>query len=44
MYRAQLQKLEGVWTGTEQVDLDGKQYEATGRWELHTVFAQRTKI
>lgn len=41
MYRAQLQKLEGVWTGTEKVDLDGKQYEATGRWEFHTVFDGR---
>jgi hypothetical protein len=41
MYRTELQKLEGVWTGTEQVDLDAKQYEATGRWEFHTVFDGR---
>jgi hypothetical protein len=41
MYREQLQKLEGVWTGTEQVNLDGGRYEATGRWEFHTVFDGR---
>jgi hypothetical protein len=38
MYRAELQKLEGVWTGTESVDMDGNRYEAAGRWEFHTVF------
>ncbi len=41
MYRGEMQKLEGVWTGTEQVDLGGKSYEATGRWEFHTVFDGR---
>ncbi len=41
MYRGELQKLEGVWTGTEQVDMDGGRYEATGRWEFHTVFDGR---
>ena len=41
MYRAELQKLEGVWTGSEQVDVDGKRYEAAGRWEFHTVFDGR---
>jgi hypothetical protein len=41
MYREALQKLEGVWTGTEQVDLDAGRYEATGRWEFHTVFDGR---
>ncbi|MEJ7597616.1 MAG: DUF1579 family protein [Kofleriaceae bacterium] len=41
MYRAELQKLEGVWTGTERVDGDGAQYEATGRWDFHTIFDGR---
>jgi hypothetical protein len=41
MYRAEMQKLEGVWTGTEQIDIDGSRYEATGRWEFHTVFDGR---
>ncbi|MBA3396338.1 MAG: DUF1579 family protein [Deltaproteobacteria bacterium] len=41
MYRGELQKLEGVWTGTERVDIDGAMYEATGRWEFHTVFDGR---
>ena len=41
MYRSELQKLEGVWTGTEQVNADGGRYEATGRWEFHTVFDGR---
>jgi len=37
MYRAELQKLEGVWTGTERIGGE-KSYEATGRLEFHTVF------
>ncbi|MBA3787895.1 MAG: DUF1579 family protein [Actinobacteria bacterium] len=42
MYRAELQKLEGVWTGTESIETDSKErYEATGRWEFHTVFDGR---
>lgn len=41
MYRSELQKLEGVWTGTERVDIDDGQYEALGRWEFHTVFDGR---
>lgn len=41
MYRAELQKLEGVWTGTERVGGAKDQYEATGRWEFHTVFDGR---
>lgn len=41
MYRGELQKLEGVWTGTEQVAGDEGRYEATGRWEFRTVFDGR---
>jgi hypothetical protein len=41
MYRVELQKLEGVWTGTERVGAQGDSYEATGRWEFHTVFDGR---
>ena len=42
MYRGELQKLEGVWTGTEQVDEgENARFEATGRWEFHTVFDGR---
>jgi len=41
MYRAELQKLEGVWTGTEKIDGEGARYEATGRWDFHTVFDGR---
>jgi hypothetical protein len=41
MYRGELQKLEGVWTGTEQVNVDEGRYQATGRWEFHTVFDGR---
>ena len=41
MYRAELQKLEGVWTGTERVGGEKDHYEATGRWEFHTVFDGR---
>jgi hypothetical protein len=41
MYRNELQKLEGVWTGTEKIDSDEGRFEATGRWEFHTVFDGR---
>jgi hypothetical protein len=41
MYRGELQKLEGVWTGTERIDGDGASREANGRWEFHTVFDGR---
>ncbi len=38
MYRGELQKLEGVWTGTERVDEAGAPYDATGRLVFQTVF------
>jgi hypothetical protein len=41
MYRGELQKLEGVWTGTERVEGDDGVQEAVGRWEFHTVFDGR---
>jgi len=41
MYRGEVQKLEGVWTGTERVNVDGARYDAAGRWEFHTVFDGR---
>lgn len=41
MYRGELAKLEGVWTGTEHVEGEGGGYDATGRWEFHTVFDGR---
>ena len=41
MYRAEMQKLEGVWTGTERIDSDEERYEASGRYEFHTVFDGR---
>jgi len=41
MYRSELQKLEGVWTGTEQIRDEGASREALGRWEFHTVFDGR---
>lgn len=41
MYRENLQKLEGVWTGAEQVHAEGGKYEATGRWEFRTLFDGR---
>jgi hypothetical protein len=41
MYQSELQKLEGVWTGVEQIDSDEGRYEAQGRWEFHTVFDGR---
>jgi hypothetical protein len=44
MYRAEMQKLEGVWTGAERVDSDDGTYTATGRWDFHTVFDGRFLI
>ena len=44
MYRAEMAKLEGVWTGTEQVDSDEGRYQATGRWEFRTQFDGRFLI
>jgi hypothetical protein len=41
VYQSELQKLEGVWTGTERIDSDEGRYEATGRWEFHTIFDGR---
>jgi hypothetical protein len=41
MYKVELQKLEGVWTGTERVVEAEGEYEATGRWEFHTIFDGR---
>ena len=41
MYKIELQKLEGVWTGTERMVTGGESTEATGRWEFHTVFDGR---
>ncbi|HEY0478389.1 MAG TPA: DUF1579 family protein [Kofleriaceae bacterium] len=41
MYRSELQKLEGVWTGTERIDDEEGHHEAQGRWEFHTVFDGR---
>ena len=41
MYRSELQKLEGVWTGIERIDGDEGHHEAHGRWEFHTVFDGR---
>lgn len=41
MYRAELEKLEGVWTGTERISGEEAPREATGRWEFHTVFDGR---
>jgi hypothetical protein len=38
MYRDALQKLEGVWVGTERMTADGAKTEATGRWSFHTIF------
>ncbi|MBA3459329.1 MAG: DUF1579 family protein, partial [Deltaproteobacteria bacterium] len=36
-----MQKLEGVWTGTENIDSDEGRYQATGRWEFRTLFDGR---
>jgi hypothetical protein len=41
MYRRELQKLEGVWTGTERIDGEEGRHEAQGRWDFHTVFDGR---
>jgi hypothetical protein len=41
MYRSELQKLEGVWTGVERIDSEEGRHEAQGRWEFHTVFDGR---
>lgn len=41
MYRAELQKLEGVWTGKEIVTENGQSYEATARLVFQTVFDGR---
>src|SRR5213595_1764361 len=41
MYRGELQKLEGVWTGTERIDGEEGLHEAQGRWDFHTVFDGR---
>ena len=41
MYKIELQKLEGVWTGTERIVHNGETSEATGRWEFHTIFDGR---
>jgi hypothetical protein len=38
MYRDALQKLEGVWIGTERIDTHDGRFETTGRWAFHTVF------
>jgi hypothetical protein len=41
MYQNELQKLEGVWTGTERIDGEEGCHDAQGRWEFHTVFDGR---
>lgn len=41
MYRAELQKLEGVWTGKEIVIEQERPYEATARLVFQTVFDGR---
>jgi hypothetical protein len=41
MYRSEMQKLEGVWTGTERINGEEGSHEAKGRWEFHTVFDGR---
>lgn len=41
MYRAELQKLEGVWTGTERVTDGGQAFEATARLVFQMVFDGR---
>jgi hypothetical protein len=38
MYRAELQKLEGVWTGKENIIEGDRPYEATARLVFQTVF------
>lgn len=41
MYRAELQKLEGVWTGKENIIEDGRPCEGTARLVFQTVFDGR---
>jgi hypothetical protein len=41
MYREQMQKLEGVWSGVEHVEGENGRYDATGRWAFHTIFDGR---
>jgi hypothetical protein len=41
MYRSEMQKLEGVWTGIERIESEEGSHEAQGRWEFHTVFDGR---
>lgn len=41
MYRAELQKLEGVWAGKELVTDGDQSYEATARLVFQTVFDGR---
>ena len=41
MYRSEMQKLEGVWTGVERIESEEGSHEAQGRWEFHTVFDGR---
>jgi Protein of unknown function (DUF1579) len=38
MYRDALQKLEGVWIGTERFLSNDVKLEASARWAFHTVF------
>ena len=38
MYREEMQKLEGIWIGTENVDTGDARFEAKGRWSFQTVF------
>jgi hypothetical protein len=41
MYRGELQKLEGVWTGTERVSGDDGNYQTSARLVFQTVFDGR---
>lgn len=41
MYRGELQKLEGVWTGTERVSDEDERYEASARLIFQTAFDGR---
>ncbi|GEM_PF-5969734 len=41
MYRALLQKFEGVWVGTESVTEDASQYEASARLVFQALFDGR---
>lgn len=41
MYRAELEKLEGVWTGKEVVTENGQRYEATARLVFQALFDGR---